>query len=367
MRFLLPAALAVGAYWSLTHPPLTALSPEDALRSAPSHAHYWAGLAEAYASRHDIPKARLAFDHALRRSLDVPQIYLRYANFLFSQNEPEAALVPAARVLRRIPDYDDILFSYFDRFEVPPARVLSHIGRHKRSSQGYFTYLLAANLPTDARLVWDHLTASHFASDQLASTYVDTLLRTKDYQTATAIWSNWLGSARRADYPTPNILFNGSFDQPFTGCALDWRVTPLASVQVTRDSTHTHHGSASLRLTFPGTENLSYAHVTQAVPVSPGLYSLTAWVRSEGLTTDEGPRLEVIDAANPSRLSVASPPITGTRTWSPLTLNLSIPSATRLIQARIVRYPSVRFDSKIAGTLWIDRLVLHRLGTRSGM
>lgn len=360
---LLSLALAAGAYYSLTHPPNPNPSPEEAVRSAPSHAYYWADLAEAYAARNQIPQARLAFDCALRRSLDVPQIYLRYANFLFSQNEAEAALVPAARVLRRVPDYDDILFSYFERFGVPAARVLSAVGADKRSSQAYFTYLLNANAMKDAHQAWNHLTASHFASDQLASTYIDALLRHKDHRTATIVWSNWLGASRRAaDYPSPNLLYNGSFEQPFTTCALDWRVTPYPSVQVTRDPSQTHHGSTSLRLTFPGTENLSYAQVTQAVPVSPGLYSLTAWIRSEGLTTDEVPRFEVVDAENPARLSVESASIKGTNQWTPAQTSFAVTSGTHLLSVRIVRHQSFKFDNKIAGTLWIDQVVLHRAG-----
>jgi hypothetical protein len=34
--------------------------------------------------------------------------------------------------------------------------------------------------------------------------------------------------------------------------------------------------------------------------------------------------------------------------------------ATRVVEVRVVRTPSLKFDNKLGGTVWIDGLVLRR-------
>jgi len=360
----LAAALAVGAGYACLYP-VTPVSPAEAVALAPSHAYHWADLAESFASENRLPEARVAFQQALALSHEVPQIWLRCANFHFSLNEPAAALPLAARVIRLVPDYDDILFSYFERFAIPPARILAALGPEPRPAQAYFQYLLGANDLLNAALVWTRLSTHNQATLPLASAYLDALLRHRQYSKASSVWSAWLGPARRGDYPQHNLLFNGSFDDAPSGAALDWLITPIPAVLASFDSDEPHHGSRALRLQFMGIENLSYGHVTQVVPVFPGQYRLSFWVRSDSLTTDEGPRLELTDIDNPTRFALSSDPITGSHPWTRLRLSFSVPASTHALALRVTRRPSVRFDSKIAGTFWLDQVVLQPTGTSS--
>ena len=96
---------------------------------------------------------------------------------------------------------------------------------------------------------------------------------------------------------------------------------------------------------------MSYNHVRQVVPLPAGQYRLTAWAKTKGLTTNEGPRLAV-DGLNTDSL-------TGTSDWTPLELRFQLPEPKAVV-VHIVRTPSQKFDNKIEGTVWLDDFVIQK-------
>ena len=104
-----------------------------ALVADSANPYRWADLAEACARAGQMDRARYAFQRALALSRDIPPILLRDANFHFQLDESDRALSSAARVLSIVPDYDSVLFNYFDRFVAGPKPVLAAIGDSSRS------------------------------------------------------------------------------------------------------------------------------------------------------------------------------------------------------------------------------------------
>jgi hypothetical protein len=89
---------------------------------------------------------------------------------------------------------------------------------------------------------------------------------------------------------------------------------------------------------------------------------LQAWIRTDGVSTDEGPRFQIVDAEVAARLDLRTGGWTGTHDWSLLSQSFTVPAATHLIAVRIVRQPSEAFDNRITGSVWVDgvRLVQGR-------
>jgi hypothetical protein len=94
-------------------------------------------------------------------------------------------------------------------------------------------------------------------------------------------------------------------------------------------------------------------------------------MRTDRITTDNGPRFvledaydpaELVDAstkaANPKRFSISTENVTGTSDWSPQELEFKTPTNTRLLIVRVVRPASHKFDNKLAGQVWIARVSL---------
>jgi hypothetical protein len=99
--------------------------------------------------------------------------------------------------------------------------------------------------------------------------------------------------------------------------------------------------------------------VAQYAAVEPDTaYRLTAWVRTEGITTDSGPRIGVFDPFDRVALSAETDNLTGTAPWQEQTLEFRTPAETRVVIVQVVRTPSRKLDNQIAGTLWLDDVSL---------
>jgi hypothetical protein len=141
---------------------------------------------------------------------------------------------------------------------------------------------------------------------------------------------------------------------------LDWRIEPSEQFQTVLDSSIVHSGKRSVKIHFTGHENVEYANLSQIAYVVPGRYFLSAWVRTERITTDEGVRLEVRDAEIPARLELKTDSIAGSADWHLVGQAVLVGPLTNLIAIRAVRNPSHKFDNKISGTVWLDDVALTR-------
>jgi hypothetical protein len=153
-------------------------------------------------------------------------------------------------------------------------------------------------------------------------------------------------------------VFNGGFERGPFGSSFDWIVNQVEGVNVDRDANVSYEGRSSLRIGFAGGTNISYGHVTQKSVVPPANYLLVAHLRTERITTDQGIGIRVYDFENPDRLNVTTGNVVGTTSWVTLSRQITIKAPTRLVGIEIVREPSLKFDSAISGTAWVDGVSL---------
>jgi hypothetical protein len=326
----------------------------EALRHDSANPYRWADLGDAFTLDNQVPAASYCFQRALELNRRLPQIWLRDANFHFLTGTDAAALKSAVRVLQTVPDYDGVLFNYFDRMIGDPSKVLAEIGGDRRAAVSYANHLIGTGQVEESRTVWRALFANGMADKLLAASYVDLLLRAHRYAAAKADWTEFAGAPKDA----PNLLFNGGFEDDPSGAALDWRIEPSDRFETAIDDAVAHDGKRSLRVRFLANGNVSYANLTQLAVAPPGSYELRAWVRTDGITTNECPRLEILDPESPARLDLRTEPFCGSRDWTLVTQHVTVPAGAPLLAIRVVRLVSERFDNKIGGTFWLDSVQL---------
>jgi len=350
---LLGVLCAGGAGWELR----SAGAPDafEGVWRDSANPYRWCDLGEALAKGNDIPKARYCYRRARELSRNVPEIWLREAKFQFQLGEGEEAGLLAAKVLRTVPDYDAVVFNYFDKFSL-----LRQIGDDRRATRGYIEHLIAAHDMDAATLAWHHASAKGFNDDRLTASYIDALAATHRYAQAQHAWAEYLGQ-KRGEYPDRNLLFNGGFELEPTSAAFDWRIEASPEFETMRDNKVSHDGQWSLRVSFRGATNVSYGNVVQLTRVTPGRHELRAWVRTDRITTNEGPRLEVFDSESPDRLDVRTDSFLGSQDWTLVSLPFEVRPGTNIVGVRIVRDKSGKYDSKIDGSCWVDTLRLARI------
>jgi len=98
----------------------------------------------------------------------------------------------------------------------------------------------------------------------------------------------------------------------------------------------------------------------QYVLVRPNTrYRFSGYIRTDAITTDSGPRFQIFDAYDPGKMLAATENAIGTSGWTEQRLEFRTPLNTRLIVVRVARPPSSKFDNKIRGTTWVDKLSLR--------
>jgi len=306
-------------------------------------------------------EARACFRRAAELGDRNPIILQRIANYDFQTGDAADALARCYRVLERVRQFDGIIFSSYQRFGIPQAEVLAHgVPPEPEPVQAYLRFLFMRDDPGPASVAWrwaSGLTPAPL-TDPLAQAYVGLLWRHTEFAPAVQAWAAYLGP-RAGDYPGRNRVFNGSFaSEPSNENPLDWRRDPPDGVEIERDGQVHQGGPYSMRTKFGGTQNLDFHGLSQTQPVTPGIYRLRASIRSEGITTDQGVRLRALDPEAPGRLDAATPAITGSSDWQTVELRIEVRPPTRLVRVELARQPSLKFDNKIAGTVWLDAVSL---------
>jgi len=351
-----------------------------ALANDPASPLRWCDLGDLYVALRPAADSRIAASYldqarlCFRRAEDLapanPVVLQRIANFHFQAEEPAEALTRTFRVLQRVREFDDIIFSGYLRFGVPQSMILAQgVPREPSPAQSYLRFVFARNDAMAGRAAWEWAAsfpsspASSVMTSALAVSYVGLLWRQHEFAAAAQAWAEYLGN--QADgYPRSNHIFNGGFESdPVRENPLDWRIDQADGFEVARDTEARQQGQASMRITFQGTQNLDFRNFGQTQPVPPGAYRFRAMVATQAITTDQGVQLRIIDPEVPARLSVSTPAITGSNDWHAVELRIEVRAPTRLVRVEVARQPSLKFDNKIGGTMWVDAVSLTPLAS----
>ena len=331
---------------------LKALLVQDA-----SNPDQWCSQAEYFRSKGKRAEAKLAYDRAIELSPGLAPVRMRAANFYFANGYREEGLRQAAAILSNTVEYDELLFSYVLASEKPLAELLgTALPAQARPAHSWLGWLVTQEETDRHKTVsqvaetWDWMQRHQLLDEPSATRTVSILWQRQRYGVAQRLWAQWL--------PSPNasgqMLANPLFQKEPAPVPFDWNLQPAASVEFIRKD--------GLEVRFLGKDNIDFRGARQSVVLSPGRYRFSAAVSAEGITTDEGVAIQIADAENGARLSVQSKPILGTLKRSPIDLEFKVGPSTPAITVQMVRKPSLKFDSKIAGSLHIYSTSLVRDG-----
>ena len=199
--------------------------------------------------------------------------------------------------------------------------------------------------------------------------YLKALLAAGSYRQAATVWEHMRTSGAVGDLSASdntNKVFNGSFEQKPLEFGFDWQNQHQTYVDVSYSDPSAHSGAHALRLEFTVPQNSEYEPVYQFVSVIPGqTYLLTAYARTEAITSDSGPRLRVLDPKCPQCLNVSTDGITGTTARQQLQLPFVASPETEVVRISVWRPPSRSFPMEISGRFWLDTVSLQAVPQRA--
>jgi hypothetical protein len=220
----------------------------------------------------------------------------------------------------------------------------------------YLEWLMNWSMTEESLSVWRTMTAFSTPENETALRFSNFLLHNKHITESRDIWRKFTGVSG---------LTNPGFETELTVRGFDWCHWKEKDgiFEVMRVNHDTWKGDYALRVNFSGRENIAFHHVYQIITAEPKTkYRLTYAWKSQGITTNQGPFIEVY-GFDKEGLYKAGPMITGTQKWREVSIEFDMPEGCRAAVVRLRRLPSRRFDSKIRGTLWLDDFRLEKIQT----
>lgn len=219
----------------------------------------------------------------------------------------------------------------------------------------YLKWLMNWSMTEESLTVWRAMMESAPPQKETALQYAHFLLHNKQIIESKKIWQQQVGTTG---------LTNPGFETDLTSRGFDWCYwqEKNSQTEVMRVNHDTWEGNYALKVDFSGRENISFHHVYQIFTADPqARYRLTYAWKSHGITTDQGPFIEIY-GFDQEGLYSAGPMITGTHAWRMESIEFEVPKGCRAAVMRLRRQPSNRFDSKIRGTVWLDDFRLEKTG-----
>jgi hypothetical protein len=333
---------------------------------SPSGAIYLYSLASACELASDHVCADQAFERAVSLSPMMPRFEWAAANHYLVTDRTDQALARFRRLLELDPGYAGPTFKLCLRVTGDPELVFQKVllpGKDSMLKLSYVAYLSAEGKADAAHQIWvkTMATASSFPLSS-AEPYLEYLLAHRRGQEARNIWQDLerLGVVSiHKTVSSDNLVFNGDFEQIPLNAGLDWRYSVAPYLYLDFFDPTAYQGTRCMRMDFTVSRNEEYLGVFQYVPVSSNQeYILQAFVRSQSITSDSGPRLRVLDPACPTCLDATSDTTVGTTAWHQIDLKFTTGPNTQLVILSVIRPRSRTFPMEITGSFWLDAVSL---------
>jgi tetratricopeptide (TPR) repeat protein len=323
----------------------------------------WMDLADAYATAGDAERAKEAYDRAQTSFPMSSEVAWRYGNFLLYQENYSGAYPKIRKAISIDPSLTQSALTECWQSNPDVAPIVRDLLPDKRE---YYVsaveFFLARKLADPALAVWNRQKEGGLAVDMEETVpLVEALISEDRIGEAQQVWRSGLQASKwvQDSEGGRSLVLNGGFEHDIANGGFDWREVPLSAVNFEFDSAFAHSGTRSLRIEFDGTDNVDFGHLFQYVPVASDVrYHFSAFVRTEGLTTDRGISFEIVDAHHSEQLQVATCELTGTNAWTMLQTDFVSGPETQAVKITLRRLPSWKFDNKFSGTIWVDDVTL---------
>ncbi|HXH50086.1 MAG TPA: tetratricopeptide repeat protein [Terriglobia bacterium] len=352
--------------YSITEPkPAEAIQQfQQAVRANPYDPQAWINLAAAHEFRGDPSSAEEDLRHASTLAPNLPQFQWTIGNYFLLHGNTEEAFQHLKVVLAGSRQYDRTVFNVAWKASGNAEQILQKLIPNSLPAEfSYLNYLTTEQRFSAAEAVWKRIAATpETFNPHEASGYIDALIKTGQVDAAYQVWTGLQGKGMirtSPGGPNQNLITNGNFEDPLLNMGFGWRIQDVAGVYAGLDTATFHSPGHSLFVQFTGKQNLNYHQLFQFVRVTRNhAYELVAFMKTQDITSDSGPRLEVVDAYDPQALDEFTPGMTGTSGgWNPLSMRFKTGPKTQILLVLLVRPPSEADDeTAITGKVWVDDL-----------
>jgi hypothetical protein len=281
-------------------------------------------------------------------------------NLLLQQGAPEKALPHFSYILAHYPDESRSIYDLWEVVAKDSDFILEKlIPKDYLSLHQYLTYLYEEREKEKAQKVWKRIESLGYQPDWKDTIrHIEFLIPQGEFKEAFQVWRT-KATAEGILLPADgNLINNPGFEiEKSLGSGFDWTINQTSGAEVSIDHSVAFEGKSSLKIRFDGREDIDFHDVYQWIPWKPHTdYQLKVNMKTEGVMTQSGPRMEV--SGIDSVLYGVSESLTGDNDWKELRIAFQTPAQSQGGLLRVRRQRTKNSDRSISGTVWIDHVRL---------
>lgn len=335
----------------------------------PSGYSYWAELGKVQEELGKHQNARRAYERAEAAAPFSALVAWEYGSFLLRRGDTYLAAQYVRRALTDKPNLTASAVEEFWKSGVPISTIANQVLPPIRGNYlNAISYFLSQEQHDDALACWNKL-ESHHLEIKLKQTLplIDDLIAQDRIVDAHLVWLEALRASGSSERTGANgsLLFNGEFEHGLINGGFGWRQTPAPGTAFDLVTDITHGSSRSARVVFDGSKNVDYANLFQYVPVEPNhRYRFSAFVRTDRISTDSGPKFLITGCANPFPKIAETTAMTGTNPWTTVEAEFKTGAQTNCVKVVLRRPRSQFLSNEIMGAVWVDGVRMQQLTSR---
>jgi len=360
--------LSVLHQWDLRHMDLRKSKDylQQAIKRTPLQQDYWLHLATIFQNMNQKEDSERALERALFVFPTGYQGRWMAGNLFLQQGAPEKALRHFSYILAHYPDESRSIYDLWEVVAKDSDFILEKlIPKDYLSLHQYLTYLYEEREKEKAQKVWKRIESLGYQPNRKDTIrHIEFLITQGELNEAFQVWRT-KAAVKGVPVPTDgNLINNPGFEiEANLGSGFDWTINQTSGAEVSIDHSVAFEGKSSLKIRFNGREEIDFHHVYQWIPWKAHTdYQLKVNMKTEGVTIQSGPRIEVsgIDSA----LYGVSESLTGDNDWKELRMAFRTPAQSQGGLLRVRRQKAKNSDRFIPETVWIDhvRLFEGRIG-----
>ncbi len=341
----------------------------QAVELSPSRWDFWSELGTTCDFVGDTTCSDEAFERAAGLNPMMPGLKWTLGNHYLLTNRPEKAFPYFRKLLAMDPGYIDSTYRLCLRATQDPQAIFRRVVPQGKDSLPRFAFLMQLTANGDyegAMGVWQQMASGPDRTPGMSRVkpFLDFLLDHDRIADASKVWGDLqvAGVIPLAPPPTANLLYDGNFEGPLLNTGFDWRKDDSPDLVYDFADPSGYKGGKCLRMDFAVGRNLDYDLLNQVVRIKPNTqYQLTAYVRSDNLTSESGPRLRVTELGCSDCPPRTSDPTVGTTPWHPVDVDFLTHPQTEAVKISFWRPQNQPYPSDITGTVWLDEVNLHTI------
>lgn len=345
-------------------PAIAVRSLRKAIELNPNRANYWVALGRGCFAVGDQACSDQAFEQATRLAPSKPDIAREAGAYYIATGRPTFSLAHFRKLLQISPDQAPQVLQLLGRSSVDSRLIWESIISRIPSSAvacAYLDFLVSEKRFDEAEGYWKRITASRSVLFRNATPYLERLINAQRYAQAVGVWNDLQRlHAMPQSQDQENLIFNASFEQPILNAGFDWRLGRQEYLDIDLSGLATNGRGHSMQVEFTAPHNSDVYIAEQFVPITPNqTYRLSASVRSEGITSDSGPRLKVQDPKCPACLDVMTETTVGTTQLHQISVNFAASPELSVVRLSLWRPRGRSFPMDIQGRFWLESISLQ--------